>query len=354
MRRIARVVTVACSLAFAGCIADADTPPEDGSSSTGLTSQVDVARDLLGKDDRVVVHWSVTNQGATTLALPRWQVPSAELEENVFDVTRDGVAVRYYGKLAKRAEPTAADLVELAPGATIAADVELSRFYRMAHAGEYVIRHADPRLPVYVAGTAQLSELRSNAAVTLRTEENPGADEPLPIAEVGTSTYRSCSTSRKSSIATALNSAQTYAGNAEAYLNGGATGPRYTTWFGSNSSSRYAKVRSHFTALRSTIQTKSMTFDCTCTDSGTYAYVYPDSPYVVYLCGAFWSAPNTGTDSRAGTLIHETSHFTVVAGTNDWVYGQTACKSLAKSNPSHAIDNADSHEYFAENSPAQN
>jgi peptidyl-Lys metalloendopeptidase len=44
----------------------------------------------------------------------------------------------------------------------------------------------------------------------------------------------------------------------------------------------------------------------------------------------------------------------VVAGTNDWTYGQSSCKSLARSNPSHAIDNADSHEYFAENSPAQN
>ena len=65
-----------------------------------------------------------------------------------------------------------------------------------------------------------------------------------------------------------------------------------------------------------------MTFDCSCTESGTYAYVYPDSPYQVYLCGAFWSAPNTGTDSRAGTIIHELSHFTVVAGTNDWAYGK--------------------------------
>ena len=25
----------------------------------------------------------------------------------------------------------------------------------------------------------------------------------------------------------------------------------------------------------------------------------------VYLCGAFWSAPTTGTDSKGGTLIHE-------------------------------------------------
>jgi peptidyl-Lys metalloendopeptidase len=74
----------------------------------------------------------------------------------------------------------------------------------------------------------------------------------------------------------------------------------------------------------------------------------------VYVCNAFWSAPVTGTDSKAGTLIHELSHFNVVAGTNDWTYGQSSCRSLAKSNPSRAVDNADSHEYFAENKPAQN
>jgi peptidyl-Lys metalloendopeptidase len=82
-----------------------------------------------------------------------------------------------------------------------------------------------------------------------------------------------------------------------------------------------------------------------------YAYVYPNMPYVIYLCGVFWSSPVTGTDSRAGTLIHEMSHFDVVAGTDDLAYGQNACKSLASSNPGNAIRNADSHEYFAENTP---
>jgi peptidyl-Lys metalloendopeptidase len=48
------------------------------------------------------------------------------------------------------------------------------------------------------------------------------------------------------------------------------------------------------------------------------------------------------------------SHFTVVAGTSDYAYGQTAAKRLATSNPKKAINNADSHEYFAENTPAQN
>jgi peptidyl-Lys metalloendopeptidase len=97
----------------------------------------------------------------------------------------------------------------------------------------------------------------------------------------------------------------------------------------------------------------SVRFNCTCTDSA-YAYVYPTQPYTIYLCNAFWNAPSTGTDSKAGTLVHEMSHFNVVAGTNDYAYGQTAAKNLAIQNPTRAIANADSHEYFAENTPFKN
>ena len=28
----------------------------------------------------------------------------------------------------------------------------------------------------------------------------------------------------------------------------------------------------------------------------------------INLCGAFWDAPATGTDSKAGTLVHEVSN----------------------------------------------
>ena len=63
---------------------------------------------------------------------------------------------------------------------------------------------------------------------------------------------------------------------------------------------------------------------------------------------------SSGTDSRAGTLIHEMSHFNAVAGTDDHVYGQSSARSLAISNPADALDNADNHEYFAENTPFQN
>lgn len=44
----------------------------------------------------------------------------------------------------------------------------------------------------------------------------------------------------------------------------------------------------------------------------------------------------------------------VVAGTDDHVYGQSGAKNLAISDPTKALNNADNHEYFAENTPSQN
>ena len=159
---------------------------------------------------------------------------------------------------------------------------------------------------------------------------------------------------QKNALPNALSQALSYATNGYNYLNAGTAGARYTTWFGTYDSSRYSTVKSHFANIKSALGTQPIAFDCSCTESGTYAYVYPTQPYKIYVCGAFWSAPNAGTDSRGGTIVHETSHFDVVANTDDLAYGQTAAKSLARKSPTKAIRNADSHEYFGENTPAQN
>jgi len=118
-------------------------------------------------------------------------------------------------------------------------------------------------------------------------------------------------------------------------------------------SSRYSTVRNNFGAIDDALDNASMNFNCGC-NQNYYAYVYPNQPYNIYVCRIFWQAPNTGTDSKAGTIIHEVSHFNVVAGTDDVVYGQTGAKNLAISDPAKAVQNADSHEYFAENTPKQN
>jgi len=82
--------------------------------------------------------------------------------------------------------------------------------------------------------------------------------------------------------------------------------------------------------------------------------VFRDDPLrVVHLCESFWTAPPTDCtiDSRPGTLIHELSHFTAVAGTKDIRYGADPDRQLAINSPAGAVANADSHEFFAESCP---
>ena len=162
----------------------------------------------------------------------------------------------------------------------------------------------------------------------------------------------SCSSSRKRQLATARSNARKLALKSRNYLTGLPAESRpidaaYTTWFGAYDSSSYSSVTDDYVKIYSAYSVKTFVFDCGCKESH-YAYVYANRPYQVYLCNFFWNAPALGTDSKAGTLIHEASHFTVVAATQDYAYGQSVCRDLAAERPDLAIHNADSHEYFAE------
>ena len=122
-------------------------------------------------------------------------------------------------------------------------------------------------------------------------------------------TYIGCSALQQSQLVDAAAAAQNYAGSSFAYTQAqtGAT-PRYTTWFGTYTAARHTTVLTIFTKLNGNVYA-NYTYDCRCTDSGTYAYVYPDVFGQVFLCGAFWPAPITGTNSKGGTLIHEVRSF---------------------------------------------
>lgn len=50
---------------------------------------------------------------------------------------------------------------------------------------------------------------------------------------------------------------------------------RFTTWFGTFTTAHHTTIQTHYTNLNGNTYS-SYEFDCTCTDSGTYAYVYPD------------------------------------------------------------------------------
>ena len=327
----------------------------------GVSVSVTPERPTLGKSDAVTVTVTVTNSSSATAWLLKWQTPFEAVEAPLFEVTRDGQPVHYLGRQVKRGAPTAADYIALPPGASRSVRVELSALYAMGVTGAYSIRYREGVLQLFGKPGTQASLAQGlaepapqGAAVWIDGRLPRGLVEKAPAPEGGPGlSFSQCSNPQQQTVAGAVQAAQAMATEGETYMQQKTLGPRYTTWFGPIETARAMTVARHFLAIKDAFATKPVSVDCGCQED-YYAYVYPSQPYKIYVCNAFWSAPPIGTDSRGGTLVHEMSHFTLVAGTDDWAYGQEAAAALAVSNPSRAIDNADSHEYFSENTPQQN
>lgn len=315
----------------------------------GLDVRLAVASPVIQGDVDVPVTVTVTNVARHPIHVLRWQLPDEELVGSLFKVTRDGQRVAYTGPLVKRTAPTAGDHVKLDPGETLTYVVELTSAYALDRNGRYTIEY-------FAGGThgAGRPVLQSDALYLWLEGRSAKQVQAPPAPGTGKLSYTgNCSASQQTSLEQAVAAATTYANGAVTYLaQSPSATPRFVKWFGAFSTAGWNTARSHFVAVQDAFTTKDITLDCRCKKKTVYAYVYPTQPYKIYVCGAFWSAPMTGTDSKAGTLIHEMTHFDVVAGTEDYAYGQTAAASLAINNPAQALDNADNHEYFAENTPA--
>ena len=98
-------------------------------------------------------------------------------------------------------------------------------------------------------------------------------DLPAPRVHNKRATYDSCSMDEQSQLETAAEDAQTYASDTYAYISGISNGTaRYTTWFGDYDEDRKNIVENHFDLISGNIFS-NFTYDCTCTDTDTFAYV---------------------------------------------------------------------------------
>lgn len=306
----------------------------------------------------------LTNTSNKTARVPKYELPLGELQAKLFSVSRDGQPVAYEGPMIKRGLPLASDFAILRPGQSVRSVVALADAYDMRKGGTYTISLASPlqhaslsngsmlKTPRGLPLTLGSAPLRMYTAGKLPALKRPGGGGTTVVNGVS---YVGCDSTQIPKIGQAVIDARAYTENAKGYLAGNNQGPRYTTWFGTYTSQRYSTMNQHFVAIDSAMDQNAgqIKVNCGC-NTTSYAYVYPNRPYEIFVCRAFWSAGATGTDSKAGTLIHEMSHFDAVAGTDDHVYTQAGAKNLAISDPNAAINNADSHEYFAENTPFQN
>ncbi|PIL25448.1 hypothetical protein GSI_13338 [Ganoderma sinense ZZ0214-1] len=332
--------TAACAapgLALKVTVPDAIEGVENLRAITTLTNTGDQTLKLLN-DPRGALHTFPTNAFAITT-------------ENGASPSFTGMKVKYSpGRAAKLTDPSL--FTVLAPGESTSLTHDLSSAYNFTSTGHRSYHIAASNLFHFVDANNEISAIRADAQGYDFTLTGGKLAVVRPVLGRDAQ-FHGCSSSQRSALATAAPYANAYAASALAYLRRHpfTSTPRYKTWFGTYTRAGHALVREHFAHIAAHNYTR-FTYDCTCTDPGVYAMVDPGELDTVYLCGAFWDAPRTGTDSQAGTLIHEASHFTANGGTDDYVYGQHGAGDLAASDPDEAVMNADSHEYFAENSPA--
>jgi peptidyl-Lys metalloendopeptidase len=370
--RIARIVLVFSFVAFvvAGVMA--------GSLQGALTSRLELENPAgwIAGDEAPLLTYTLSNSSHESLQVLRWQTPLAGIEHDMLVVTRDGRPVAYTGKLIKRAAPQPADYVVINPGESLSVTFDPSGSYDMTQEGEYTITYrtsltdvkaGDEKAVVIIAreetesnrvaffyeGLPQASGENSIKGVNCATKPchpkcppnpelcggDPGGDPAIEFV--------SCTSQQQGKALTAVANATNISAASYNDLSDGSSSD-YQTWFGVYKARYFNTVTGNFSSIADAFATQTITINCTDAGLGYYAYVYPGDPYQIYVCYYFFHAPNMGRDSAAGTLVHEMSHFNVVAGTDDYVYGAANAMWLADTDPRKAIKNADNYEYFAE------
>jgi len=308
---------------------------------------------------------TVTNTFGKPLTLLVWDSPFERAVDafpaDIFAVVdASGVAPEYTGISAKKF-PAPEDFLSLKDGQSMQVSIDLLKGYAFA-TGTYKV-NLDTIVQVYFGDFDQntdLSHFESHEMVSNSLDLEITRVLPAPVWGApstgfgGPNPVAGCSANYSSQINTAGANAITATQRSYNYLGSTCSSSltTYVRWFGVCDSTRFTKVRNNLnsilTSLRATYPVNCTGSSCT---ANTYAYVYPsDSSHTVYVCGYFWRVPSTNCrlDSQPGTLIHEHSHFTNVASTQDIKYGVANCEALAKTTPNDAVRNADNFCFFTD------
>jgi peptidyl-Lys metalloendopeptidase len=292
-----------------------------------------------------------TNPSDKDLHFLSWNTPFSSFSSlSSLVLTRNGKRVLFEGPIAKYGEPQRGDYLTIPKKSSLVKIVNLEKSFNLGVVGQYVL-HLELSLGDHTFDSSELPRAREQWK-TLQVSSTTlefFLQRAIPQSEVvGVgANYDGCTATQTKTIQSAFAGAGPAVSTALKALAGTGGGPQFPIWFGTGNINT---VKNVVTAIQTTFTASRLNYKCNdpqCTDS-VYAFVYPtDRNYVVYLCGAFWKSQLCGAfDSQCGTLIHETSHFSAVGSTQDYAYGSTSCKSLAKSNPARAVANADSYEYF--------
>jgi peptidyl-Lys metalloendopeptidase len=341
------------------------------------------AGDLLPADlsirlephEGTTIMYTLRNDSPDDIRVLYRQTPLRGVTDDLFEVRIGGQPIAYIGPIFEWGPLEEADFLQIPSGAEVSATVDLAAEYDLKRGGEYTVRarllHHEDLLTKNCDGDT-ISPRVSAGDLILRVEnadllpeEQKEKIREIEIEEkinpTGTIRFQGCSATRQAQVVKAMLTARVLAASGEQRLTAstpksGYADLNYRNAFGCYAPERYQEVKARFSDISHTLSAQN--FDFLCFDSEpncalhptARAYVIPKQHYIVHLCKPYWSLAANGTYSKAGALVHETSHFfnTIDSAVDTYPSG---CQSRARDYPLIAKDYACSYQYFAETKP---
>jgi hypothetical protein len=164
--------------------------PTVESSPVGLSATLE-APSTLPDGKAVRLAFTLTNHSAERLYVLKWYTPLEGIFGEIFRVQRDGQVIPYEGPLVMRGDPLPENYVQLDPGASVSAQVDLATSYDFTQAGDYAIEFLSPQISQvtkteaeFVASVDDLGpvEIPCNP-ISLRIEESTASSLRRTLAE---------------------------------------------------------------------------------------------------------------------------------------------------------------------------
>ena len=248
----------------------------------------------------------------------RWVTPVDGINHDIFEVSLNGVPVRYIGRYVKRATPQLADYLVLSPGESMTTRVDLMTAYDVFQSGSYRVEYfgdrphsnaADAGAGLPPSTSFALTQGRSSVSSQVSTQPLSSAPALASSTNWGSITEfdTSCTSSQQLELLHARGNANDYllrqAYQALEYSTAADRGSStwYSNWFGSYAVNRYDTVSANMARIQSANRWSTIKFWCNCTWN-VYAYVFPMQPYNINICRLFWDAPQVGTVGVSGSI----------------------------------------------------
>ncbi len=333
------------------------------------------ARPRYKLGERIVVKFTLKNISGETLTVLSRGTPLGLYGIRYVTVKFDGNELDYDGAFAKLAPPGEGEYSVIQPGGALSAELDITNVYPIEHTGKYTVSaefnavffNAPPEEveevnvpPVsfeVVAGDANDAPIKTLGAIARESEKlEERANEPDTAANILLPPITlNASDEERTLIRQAHYVAYRFLCYAYSNLSLGAEdeNQHFYMVFGVHDPARFQLVKKVIGKIRDTLTREQITYQMTdpFTEPDydtTFGYTFIGTRKI-YLCGAWKRAPLAASDSKMGTFAHELSHaICSVNKKSDEKYGRRECRALALSDPSHAVDNADSYEFFIE------